>query len=276
MTNRVSITLTELDQQSLEAMQRRNPKSDPVGILGDVPPTRVPRHVAIIMDGNGRWATKRGLPRMAGHRAGAKVVRGVIDHAGRLGTEFITLYSFSLENWKRPKDEVDALMHLYLEYMDAQKPEFMKENIRFVQIGRTEGLPAACVAKRDEVMELTANNKAGTLVLAVNYGSRDEITQAAQRLAARCVKGELVATDITADDLAGELDTGRQGIPDPDLLIRTAGEMRLSNYLLWQLSYSELYVTEVLWPDFGPEDLEKAVRAFAGRSRTFGAAPPVK
>lgn len=273
MSERDRQTLSDHDQQVLAEMVRRNPKVDVANLLSNVPPSRIPRHIAIIMDGNGRWATKRGLPRMAGHRAGAKVVRSVIDHAGRLGTEYITLYSFSLENWKRPKEEVDALMQLYLEYMDAQKPEFMKENIRFVQIGRIDGLPQACVEKRDEVMELTAQNTAGTLVLAVNYGSRDEITQATQRLAERCVRGELRPEQITPEAVAGELDTGRAGVPDPDLLIRTAGEMRLSNYLLWQLSYAELYVTDVLWPDFGPRDLEQAVRSFAGRSRTFGAAP---
>ncbi|MBY0308558.1 MAG: di-trans,poly-cis-decaprenylcistransferase, partial [Phycisphaerales bacterium] len=209
-------TTSAADVEALEiaaAMRRRNPKAEPLAVLPDVHPSRIPRHIAIIMDGNGRWATQRGLARMLGHRAGAKVVRAIVEHIGRLGVECLTLYSFSLENWKRPKDEVEALMALYLEYMDAQREEFMRENIRFRQIGLTEGLPRACIDKRDEITALTKNNTAGTLVLAVNYGSRAEITAAARALARRAAAGTLGPADITEDALTAELDTA--GLPDP-------------------------------------------------------------
>lgn len=263
-------TLTP-DSAALEtaaAMRRRNPKADPLALLPDVHPSRIPRHIAIIMDGNGRWATQRGLPRMLGHRAGAKTVRSIVEQIGRLGVEYLTLYSFSLENWKRPKEEVDALMALYLEYMDAQREEFMRENIRFHQIGLTDGLPQACIDKRDEIRELTRNNTAGHLVLAVNYGSRAEITHAVRAIAHRVQRGELAPADIDETTVANELHTS--GIPDPDLLIRTAGEMRISNFLLWQLSYAELYATPTLWPDFTPEHLKDAIRSYASRNRTYG------
>jgi len=249
-------------------MRRRNPKADPLALLPDVHPARIPRHIAIIMDGNGRWATQRGLPRMLGHRAGAKTVRSIVEQIGRLGVECLTLYSFSLENWKRPKEEVDALMALYLEYMDAQREEFMRENIRFRQIGLTDGLPQACIDKRDEITELTRNNTAGTLVLAVNYGSRAEIAGAVRAIAKRVQNGDLTPEAVSEGTIAEALDTN--GLPDPDLLIRTAGEMRISNFLLWQLSYAELYSTPTLWPDFTPEHLSDAVRSYAARSRTYG------
>lgn len=249
-------------------MKRRNPKADPLALLPDVHPQRIPRHIAIIMDGNGRWASQRGLPRMLGHRAGAKSVRSIVEQIGRLGVECLTLYSFSLENWKRPKEEVDALMALYLEYMDAQREEFMRENIRFRQIGLTDGLPRACIDKRDEITELTKGNTAGTLVLAVNYGSRAEIATAVRAIAQRVQSGELAPSSINEETLAGALDT--HGLPDPDLLIRTAGEMRISNFLLWQLSYAEFYATPTLWPDFTPEHLNDAIRSYASRNRTYG------
>jgi undecaprenyl diphosphate synthase len=264
-------TATAPDPAALEiaaAMRRRNPKADPLTLLPDVHPSRIPRHIAIIMDGNGRWATQRGLPRMLGHRAGAKTVRSIVEQIGRLGVEYLTLYSFSLENWKRPKEEVDALMALYLEYMDAQREEFMRENIRFRQIGLVDGLPQTCIDKRDEITELTRNNTAGTLVLAVNYGSRAEITHAVRTLAERVKRGELNPADIDEIAVAGALHTS--GLPDPDLLIRTAGEMRISNFLLWQLSYAELYATPTLWPDFTPEHLNDAIRGYASRNRTYG------
>lgn len=250
------------------AMKRRNPKADPFTHLPGIHPSRIPRHVAIIMDGNGRWATARGLPRMLGHRAGAKTVRGIVEQIGRLGIECLTLYSFSLENWKRPKEEVDALMALYIEYMDAQREEFMRENIRFRQIGLTDGLPQACIDKRDEVTELTKNNTAGTLVLAVNYGSRAEIVNGVRAVAERVKRGELNPADINEATVADALHT--HGLPDPDLLIRTAGQLRVSNFLLWQLSYAELYATPVLWPDFTNEDLHGAIRDYASRNRTYG------
>lgn len=252
----------------LAAMKARNPKADPLGRIPDVHPLKIPRHIAIIMDGNGRWATARNLPRMLGHRAGAKSVRTVVEEIGRLGVEYLTLYSFSLENWKRPKDEVDALMALYLEYMESQRVDLMKENIRLIQIGRREGLPQACLDKRDEIMELTRHNTAGTLVLAVNYGSRAEITDAVRAIAKQVRDGELNPENISEDTITSSLNTA--GIPDPDLLIRTAGEMRISNYLLWQISYAEIHVTSTLWPDFGIDNLHAAIRDYASRNRKFG------
>ena len=246
----------------------RNPKADPLGRIPDVHPRALPRHIAIIMDGNGRWATRRGLPRALGHRAGAKAVRVIIEEIGKLGIEFVTLYSFSMENWKRPADEVQALMKLYNEQVDLQRDEFMTNNIRFLQIGRREGLPEECLRRRDDLVALTKNNTAGTLVLAVNYGSRAEITDAVRRIATGVQAGQITPEQIDEAMVAENLDTA--GIPDPDLLIRTAGEMRLSNYLLWQLSYAELYVTGTLWPDFGPDDLHQAVRQYAQRDRRFG------
>jgi undecaprenyl diphosphate synthase len=269
--------LSESEREAIERhvaqLRARNQHADPLKALPDVDPRRIPRHVAFIMDGNGRWAAGRGLPRMFGHRAGAKAVRELVEESGRLGIEFLTLYSFSLENWKRPKAEVEALMALYMEYMDAQRDEFMRANLRFVQIGRREGLPEECLRRRDEMMALTRDNTAGTLVLAVNYGSRAEITDAVRAIARRVASGELSPEAIDESTIEGALET--RGIPDPDLLVRTAGEMRVSNYLLWQISYSELYVTPTLWPDFGPLELHAAVRAYAARERRFGGVKPV-
>ncbi len=249
-------------------MTRRNPKARPHLILPDLCPSRIPRHVAIIMDGNGRWAAKQGLPRMLGHRAGAKSVRAVVEEAGFLGIDVVTLYSFSLENWKRPREEVEALMALYLEYMQSQREEMMRENIRFRQIGRTEGLPPAVVAMRDAVTEETSRNTGCTLCLAVNYGSRAEITEAVRALARRAAEGTLDPAAITESDINAAL--GTSGLPDPDLLIRTAGELRVSNFLLWQISYAEIFVTPTFWPEFTRASLHEAVRDYAKRSRRFG------
>ncbi|MGH7131503.1 MAG: polyprenyl diphosphate synthase [Phycisphaerales bacterium] len=249
-------------------MRQRNPKVDPLTHLPDVHPRCIPRHIAVIMDGNGRWATQRGLSRPHGHKAGAPTVRKVIDECGRLGVEVVTLYSFSLENWKRPPEEVQALMALYIQYMDLERDELMKENIRFVQIGRREGLPEPVLAKVDELMALTAKNTSGTLCLAVNYGSRAEMTDAVRAIARRVQCGELMPDEIDEAVIGRSLYTA--GLPDPDLLIRTAGEMRVSNYLLWQISYAELHVTPVLWPDFGVADLHAAIRDYARRSRRYG------
>ncbi len=246
----------------------RNPKAHPHLRLPDVHPGRIPRHVAIIMDGNGRWATKRGLARMLGHREGARAVREVVQEAGYLGIEVVTLYSFSLENWKRPRDEVEALMRLYMEYMSAEREEMMRENIRFRQIGRTEGLPAEVVAMRDDVTRETSGNTGCTLCLAVNYGSRAEIADAVRAIATKAARGEIDPAGVDERTVAAHL--GTDGLPDPDLLIRTAGESRVSNFLLWQISYAELHVTAALWPDFGSADLHAAIRDFAGRTRRFG------
>lgn len=265
---------SERSRSAVERMRRRFPNADPVRYLPGVPPERVPAHVAIIMDGNGRWAQERGLPRLFGHRNGAAMVRTIIKDAARLGVEMLTLYSFSIENWKRPADEVRELMALYLQYMSGEREELLRENVRLVQIGRREGLPAEALAALDETVRATSGCTGLTLCLAVNYGSRAEIVDAAKRLAERAARGELDPASIDEELFSQHLYTA--GLPDPDLLIRTAGEMRVSNYLLWQISYAELYVTPTYWPDFGEEEFRTAITAYAQRQRRFGALDPVQ
>lgn len=249
-------------------MRKTNTRADPLKYLPEVHPSRLPRHIAVIMDGNGRWAQERGFPRLFGHRNGAAAVRDLIEAAGNLGVEVITLYSFSQENWKRPTDEVDGLMQLYAMYMEGETERLIRENIRFIQIGRREGLPEEVVASVDRLMARTAHCTGPTLCVAVNYGSRAEIVDAARAIAKRVQRGEITPEQINESLIADNLYTA--GLPDPDLLIRTAGEYRLSNYLLWQISYAEIHVTETLWPDFTPAHLHAAVREFASRSRRFG------
>ncbi|MEM9884101.1 MAG: isoprenyl transferase [Planctomycetota bacterium] len=229
----------------------------------------LPRHLAVIMDGNGRWATARGLPRSRGHLAGAEAVRPIVTRCAELGLEALTLYSFSTENWSRSRDEVGFLMDLYVEYLLAERPLFMKNNVRFIQIGRRDGLPENVLDELDTTAAMTEHHDGLTLALAVNYGSRTEITDAVRTIARRAAAGELDPNHITADTVSANLYTA--GLPDPDLLIRTAGEMRLSNYLLWQLSYAELYVSDVCWPEFDTDELEKAFAEYARRTRKFGA-----
>lgn len=231
-------------------------------------PDRFPRSVAIIMDGNGRWAKARNLPRPAGHEAGAKVVRRIVTEAARLGLQALTLYSFSLENWKRPKDEIGALMHLYEEYLVRERPTLMDNNVRLRHLGRREGLPENVLRELDESLRVSAANTGMTLSLALNYASRAEIVDAVRDIAARTARGELAADQIDDALITASLDTA--GIPDPDMLIRTAGEMRISNFLLWQISYAELYVTDVYWPDFTETEFHKALCAYASRQRRFG------
>jgi undecaprenyl diphosphate synthase len=233
-----------------------------------VHPARIPRHIAIIMDGNGRWAQQRGFPRIFGHRNGAPVVRTMVEECGKLGVECLTLYSFSLENWKRPADEIQALMDLYTTYIDGEADRIVRENIRFRQIGRRDGLPAPVLEAVDRLTALTARNTGPMLCLAVNYGARAEIVDAMRSIGRRIQAGQISPEQIDDELISQNLYTA--GIPDPDLLIRTAGEMRVSNYLLWQISYAELHVTDVLWPDFSVEDLHRAIRDYAGRSRRFG------
>ncbi len=231
-------------------------------------PSSLPRHVAIIMDGNGRWANARGLPRIAGHKAGAQTVDRITTECARLGLDALTLYSFSSENWKRPADEVDALMTLCHAHLVEQRDRMIENGIRFRRIGRREGLPNSVLDAADACEEATAHGEGLTLCLALNYGARAEIVDAARRLATQVRAGELDPAEIDEARFAAALDT--HGLPDPDLLIRTAGEMRISNFLLWQISYAELVVTDVAWPDFGVETLHDAFREFAGRSRRFG------
>lgn len=227
------------------------------------------RHVAIIMDGNGRWAQKRGLPRAAGHREGVNAVEKIVSEAVRLNLEILTLYCFSNENWKRPKLELEALMALLEHFMVSSRPKFMRNNIRLRVIGRRDGLPESALVKMEETVALTSQNTGLTLQLAINYGGRQELVDAARTLAKKVQEGALKPEEIDENHLARSLYTS--GIPDPDLLIRTAGEMRLSNFLLWQLSYAELWVTDVCWPDFNEEKLREAITAFQGRTRRFGA-----
>ena len=241
--------------------------------LSDIPASRLPAHIAIIMDGNGRWARRQGQPRVFGHQHGAQNVRDIVTECARLNTatgrpRCLTLYSFSTENWKRPADEVAFLMGMYVEYLRGELPTMQKNNIRFRQIGRQEGLPAEVVRGVQETIDATAGNTGLTLTLAVNYGSRAEIVDAVRAIASKVRSGEMDLNAIDEGVIDAHLYTA--GLCDPDLLIRTAGEMRLSNYLLWQMSYAEIYVTQTLWPDFTPADLHIALREFAARERRFG------
>jgi undecaprenyl diphosphate synthase len=227
-----------------------------------------PRHVAIIMDGNGRWAQQRGLPRIEGHRRGVATVRRITEHCARQGIGQLTLYCLSSENWRRPAAELQFLMHLLEQYMIEERSLLMRERIRLAMIGRREGLPDTTLAELDRTVEMCAANGGMRLCLAINYGSRGEIVDAARRLAAEAAAGRLDPAAIDEEAFAARLDTA--GMPDPDLLIRTAGEMRISNFLLWQISYAELWVTDVAWPDFSEADFDEAVAAFARRDRRFG------
>lgn len=235
----------------------------------DVPKERRPRHIAVIMDGNGRWATQQNLPRTAGHRAGARAVRDTAVECGRLDIKYLTLYSFSLENWKRPTEEVQALMALCLEYLTKQRQELIDNNVRFQQIGRRDGLPQSVLDELDETIRESRHCTGLTLTLALNYGSRAEITDAVRTIAHKAAQGEIDPDTIDEATIARHLYTA--DMPDPDLLIRTAGEMRVSNYLLWQISYAEIHVTETLWPNFTVEHLHAAIREYANRQRRFGA-----
>jgi undecaprenyl diphosphate synthase len=237
-------------------------------LLPGVPASRIPRHIAVIMDGNGRWAEERGFPRVFGHRAGASAVREAIRACAKVGVEVLTLYSFSTENWRRPGDEIEALMRLCVAYCEGEKEELLRHNIRVRVIGRREGLPADVTEALDALTASTAACTGLTLCLAINYGSRDEIVDAVRAIARGVASGRIDPGAIDETMVDAHLNT--RGLPDPDLLIRTGGEMRLSNYLLWQLSYAELYVTEEHWPDFTEASLYDAVRAFAGRRRRFG------
>ena len=231
-------------------------------------PEQIPRHIAIIMDGNGRWAQKKALPRVAGHHQGGKTVEKIAQCCVDFGIESLTLYSFSIDNWKRPKAEVDSLMHLYSRYLVEIRPTLMKNNVKLIHLGRFAELPSAVKTELARTVKITAGNTGMTLALALNYGSRTEIVEAAKKIAQKYKSGQLRLEDINETCLSEHLYTA--GLADPDLLIRTASEMRISNFLLWQISYSEFYVTKTLWPDFKKSDLEKAILAYAKRNRRFG------
>jgi len=228
----------------------------------------MPAHVAIIMDGNGRWAQKRLLSRITGHEKGAEAVRMVVRTCREVGIPFLTLYAFSTENWKRPRTEVQALMRLLRRFLEAELPEMLQNNIRLHVIGRTESLPVKVQQLLTRAVRETQANSALQLNLALSYGGRDEITRAARALSAEVQAGSLRLEDITEEALSARLDT--RGTPDPDLLIRTGGDMRISNFLLWQLAYTEIFVTSTLWPDFGREQFLEILNEFQGRERRFG------
>ena len=231
-------------------------------------PTKIPRHIAIIMDGNGRWAGRRDEVRTVGHRQGAGSVRVVVEECCRLGLEQLTLYCLSSENWKRPQTEIDFLMGLLKEFLIEEREEILEQNIRFTMIGRREQLPADVLRELDTNIELSRNNQGMTLCLAINYGSRREIVDAVQSLGMQVKSGELQPEEINEERISGALYTAGQ--PDPDLVIRTAGEMRISNFLLWQISYAEFYVTETYWPDFDRFALFQAIRSYGRMERRFG------
>jgi undecaprenyl diphosphate synthase len=228
----------------------------------------VPRHIAVIMDGNGRWAKERGLPRTEGHRRGADSVEAITRGCGELGVEFLTLYAFSTENWKRPKSEVAALMRMLEHFLKSKSAELMKQNVRLQAIGRLHDLPPGAQAQLHKTIEQTSQNSGLTLILALSYGSREEILDGIRSLIDSIDKGHLDRAMLDADVFSKHLYT--RYYPDPDLLIRTSGEMRLSNFLLWQLSYTEFYITQTLWPDFRKEQFHEAIREYTRRDRRFG------
>lgn len=236
--------------------------------LGDVDLDRLPSHISVIMDGNGRWATRQGKERGEGHVAGIKSLRETITASVRLGIDVLSAYAFSTENWKRPQHEVDLLMHLFATTLVKELPLFHQENVRLVFLGDIEALPAQTREVFEQGLSETANHTGMTLALAVNYGARAELSRAARLLSERVLAGEISPEQIDQDAVSSSLYTA--GLPDPALLIRTSGELRLSNFLLWQLAYSEFYVTDTLWPDFSRWELLRAIRSFQGRDRRFG------
>lgn len=229
----------------------------------------LPRHVAVIMDGNGRWARERHLPRIEGHRAGAESARAIIRTAGELGIKYLTLYAFSVENWNRPKDEVDALMKYLVHYLKTETPELNKSNVRLEVIGQIYRLPEAVQEHLKKSIVTLSRNNGLSLIMALSYGGRTEIVDAVRSIARKVKAGELDPAEVTEQVFAQHLYT--RNVPDPDLLIRTSGEMRVSNFLLWQISYTELVVTQTLWPDFRKPQFYQALEEYTRRHRRFGA-----
>lgn len=228
----------------------------------------IPEHVAVILDGNGRWAKKRGLPRKLGHKAGCDNLEQMVEDSARIGLKYFTVYAFSTENWKRSEEEVEALMGFFLTYIKRLRERAMKNNIRVAMIGDRSRFSDELQELLNDTIAVTSANTGMTFVMALNYGSRDEITRAVRSIGEQVASGTLKPEDITEDIISGNLDTA--GMPDPDLLIRTSGELRLSNYMLWQLAYSEFYFSDVLWPDFHKEQLMEAIVEFNKRNRRFG------
>ncbi len=236
--------------------------------LDQVPIEKRPRHIAVIMDGNGRWAERQGLPRIEGHRRGVASVRRTTEECARLNLEQLTLYCLSSENWKRPQPELDFLMHLLEQYMIEERTTIMDHGIRVSIIGRREGIPEQVQREMDKTIDMTRHNSGMRLCLAINYGARAELVDAVRGIAREVEQGKLAPDQVTEKTLDGHLYTA--GMPDPDLLIRTAGEMRVSNFLLWQISYAEIWVTQACWPEFDERHLHQAIREFAARDRRFG------
>lgn len=228
----------------------------------------IPQHVAIIMDGNGRWAKQHGENRIFGHHEGVNSVREIVEACGEIGVKYLTLYAFSTENWNRPKEEVDALMELLVGTISMETPNLHKKGVRLQVIGDVESLPRVCQDELAESMAITADNTTVTLILALSYSSKWEITEAVRKIAAEVEKGTLKAADITSRHISEHLSS--KAFPDPELMIRTSGEHRISNFLLWQLAYAEFYFTDVLWPDFRKEDFYKAILSYQNRERRFG------
>jgi undecaprenyl diphosphate synthase len=244
------------------------PSTTSAAELLDVPLAARPRHIAIIMDGNGRWAQRQGLPRIEGHRRGVASVRRATEECARLDIEQLTLYCLSSENWKRPPRELEFLMHLLEQYMIEERSTIMEQNIRVSVIGRRYEIPAAVQREMQKTIDMSATNTGLRLCLAINYGSRLEMVDAVREIATQVAAGTLDPEHIDEATISQHLYTA--GMPDPDLLVRTAGEMRVSNFLLWQISYAEIWVTEHCWPEFREADLHQAIRDFAGRDRRFG------
>ncbi len=242
--------------------------SSDANLFRDIPPERRPQHIAIIMDGNGRWAQRQGLVRVAGHERGAMVVREMTEICSNLGVKQLTLYCLSSENWKRPADEIAFLMYLLQQYIIGERDSIMRNNLRLRMLGRREAIPAHVLQDLDHTVELARDNTGMWLNLAINYGGRGEIVDALRHIAHKVQQGELDPDDITEETVSSHLYTS--GLADPDLLIRTAGELRVSNFLLWQISYAEIWVTERCWPEFEAATLHEAFEAYATRDRRFG------
>ncbi len=240
----------------------------PMDAKSSIHPDNIPKHVAIIMDGNGRWAKKQGEDRIFGHHEGVNSVREIVEACGEIGVRFLTLYAFSTENWNRPKEEVDALMELLVSTISMETPNLNSKGVKLEVIGDVKSLPPSCQLELKESMDVTANNTKVTLILALSYSSKWEITNAVQQIAKMVEQGKLKPEEISSELIEDHLSTNKW--PDPELMIRTSGEHRISNFLLWQLAYSEFYFTEVLWPDFRKDDFFRAILAYQNRERRFG------
>lgn len=234
----------------------------------DINLDKVPAHIAIIMDGNGRWAKSRFMPRTYGHKVGVETIRKVVKECSRLGVKYLTLYAFSTENWKRPKDEVSTLMGLLVKYLRNELEELHKNNVKILTIGDISKLPQACIEELDHAKEKTKDNRGLVMSLALNYGGRNDLVNAVKNISQEVVDGKILVEDIGDDLISSHLSTKES--PDPDLVVRTSGEQRLSNFLLWELAYSEFYFADIHWPDFDEKELQKAIFAYQSRDRRFG------